>query len=229
MITKPEKIAKIKEWLLKTQMDSEIVGETLGIKESRITPQLMLKASAKLVKLARNEEEPDDRDNLKYYNVLGIEDFIPERIEKDVGRVQRKFLQKAKAKKNLSFLNSGFFNSQVKGAIVSNHLSQLPEQVNPLELVDISSKVTKLGEGAIRDTTAAPEEARYVHPSYFGVFDPYRASESLQVGLDQRVTHNTVKTKDNKFAVVVKDNDDNKNKWVKHPDLLNSAVEIPEY
>jgi len=229
VITKQEKIAKLKEWFSKTQLTASIVNETVGINASSITPLLLLKTSEKLLKINKKEIGPDDRDNLKYFSIRGVEDLVQERIEKDVGQVQRKFNNKLKQKKNLSFLNSGFFNSQVKGAFVGHALSQLPEQVNPLEIVDISSKISKLGEGAITSTTSAPDEARHVHSSYFGFLDPFKASESESVGLDYRANWNTAKTKDGKMLTIIRDNKDGKLKWISHTDLLNSTVDIPNH
>lgn len=229
MLTKQEKAKKIKEWMSTAQLDSEVVGETIGESHSNITVQLLLSASSKLIRIARQDEEEDDRDNLKFFNVLGMEDFVKENIENDAGKIQKKFLQKAKQKKNLSFLNNGFFSPQIRSVSVGNSLSQLPDQENPITWVDTSEIITKRGQGGIGSPSAAPEEARYMHPSYFGSLSPVRQVESLDVGLVYRATQNTLKTKDGKLLLRARDNKDGKEKWVDHKTLLNSVVEIPEY
>jgi DNA-directed RNA polymerase beta subunit len=227
MLTRQEKISKIKEYLSKTKIDTNVTNSTLGGSYSNISPQLMLAASSKLIKINKREVEPDDRDNLKYFQMHGVEDFIKERIDRDADKLQKKLLWKTKLKKNLDPMTPGFFTPQIRSMVIGNTIAELPEQVNPLELVD-RQMITKLGPGGISDTTAAPDEARHVHSSYFGFLDPVRTEESLNVGLTYRPTHNTIKTKDNKLMALVEDKKGNK-VWKTHEELLNSIVEIPEW
>lgn len=227
MISKQEKVQKIKQWFLKTKLDANVVNETIKVQATNVSPQVMLATSAKLIKLNKGEEEPDDRDNLKYSNFLGLEDVLKERIEKDAGRLQQKAKMKIKQKKNLSWLHSGFFTPQIKFGVVGNSLSQAVDEGNPVNLLDIATKVTKLGEGGVASTDSIPDSARQINSSYTGLYDFFRVSEDLAVGVTHRFTLNTKKGNDGKIYKLLLD----KNKkpvWVSHEEMLRSKVELPE-
>ena len=149
MITTAEKLVKLKEWLTKTKLDADVVGRTLGVQEGSITADVMLLASAKLIKVNRHEVEPDDRDNLRFSRFLGLEDYVAEHILKDAGHIQKKAAMKMQQKRNLSWLSAGFFTPQVRSTIIGNALSQNVDGINPTEHWDNSHRVTKLGPGGI--------------------------------------------------------------------------------
>lgn len=228
MTTKQEKINKLKEWLSKTQLDATVVNHTLGIAASNVSPQVMLAASAKLIKVNKGDELPDDRDNLRFSKFLGIEDYIKESIERDAGRLQKKAATKMQQKKNLSWLNASFFTPQVRSVVIGNPLTQNVDGINPLEHWDNSHRVTKLGPGGIPSIDAVPDESRQVNTSTFGFFDPLHIMESEKVGVTNYITANVVKGRDNKLYRIMKDAKTGKLKWVDHEDILNKKVLIPE-
>lgn len=227
MITKAEKVIKIKEWLNKTELDSNVTKQTLGESLPNISTKMMLLASAKLIKVNKQELPPDDRDSLKFSTFLGIEDFVKEHIEKDAGKLQKKAAQKIQQKKNLSWLQSSFFTPQIRRVIIGNTLTNNVDGINPLEHYDNSHRVTKLGDGGIPSVEAVPDESRQVNTSSFGFFDPLHISESEKVGVTNYIVNNVVKGKDNKLYRIMKDKD-GKLKWYNHEDILNSKVLIPE-
>ncbi len=149
MITKQEKVTALKGWLAKTELDPDVMNHTLGISDSSVNPTVLLEASKKLIKINRQEIEPDNRDSLLYNHFMAIEDFMKEHIEKDAGKVQNRAKMRIAQKKDLSWLQPGFFSPQIKSVIVGNSLSQNIEGHNPLDNYDVSHKVTKLGEGGI--------------------------------------------------------------------------------
>lgn len=228
-LTTEEKTSEVKQWLKKTELDPEVVSQTIGVNANHINVQVLLEASKKLIKINKLETEADNRDDLKYMTFHGFEDFIKEHIEKDAGRVQQRAKMKMQQKKDLSWLHPGFFSGQLRSIITGgSQLSQHTEGHNPIDNYDISSKVTKLGEGGIGSVEAVPDESRNVNSTYFGFFDPFRISETKTVGVDHRFAHNVIKGRDNKLYRYVLD----KNKkpvWVDHEVLLRSKVEIPEY
>jgi len=228
LITKSEKIQKVKEWLLKSELDPVVLGDTLGQRISSITPQMLLTASHKLIKVNKQEIPPDDRDSLKFSTFLGIEDFIKEKIDKDAGRLQQKAKMKIQQKKNLSWLHPSFFTPQIRSVIIGNSLTNNVDGINPLEHYDNSHRVTKLGEGGIASVDAVPEESRQVNTSSFGFFDPLHISESEKVGVTNYISHNVVKGKDNKLYRLMRNNKTGKLEWIDHETILNSKVEIPE-
>ncbi len=228
-VSPEEKKQQLKEWLSKTELDANVVGQTLGVHASSITAEVLLAASSKLIKLNKLEQEPDNRDDIRFNTFHGMEDYVTEKIMKDDLKVQQRAKMKMQQKKNLSWLHAGFFSPQIRSIVVGgSQLSQSIEGHNPIDNFDISTKVTKLGPGGIPGIDAIPDESRAVNSSYFGFLDPFRISETKTVGVDHRFAHNVIKGRDNKLYRVVLDKDKN-HVWVDHETLLNSKVEIPDF
>jgi DNA-directed RNA polymerase beta subunit len=227
MLSNPEKKSKLKQWLNQTKLDREIVKNNIGVSEDKINPAVLLASSAKLIKINKNEAEPDDRDNLKFSKFLGIEDFVEEHINRDAGKLQQKAAYKMQIKKNLGWLTPGFFSGQIRSVIIGNALANNVDGINPLEHWDNSHKVTKMGPGGIQSVDAIPPESRNVAPSSFGFFDPVHISETEKIGVTNYINHNVVKGKDNKLYRVMKTNDGLK--WMDHEDILHKQVHIPEH
>jgi hypothetical protein len=150
MTTPDEQRTQVKTWLAKAKVDPDVLSQTLNVDADHISPQLLLKASQKLIKINKLETEPDNRDDLQYANFLGLEDFVKEHIEKDAGKIQMKAKGKMQQKKDLSWLHAGFFSPQIRSIVIGgSNLAQHIEGHNPIDSYDISQKVTKLGAGGI--------------------------------------------------------------------------------
>ncbi len=228
MITKQEKIEQLKNYLDKTRLDSGVVKDTLGVATDRITPHMLLAASTKVLKVNRGEVEADDRDNLKYSDFLGMEDVIHEHISKDAGKLQSKAKMKMDQKKNLDWLHAGFFSPQIRSVIVGNSLSQNIEGINPMELMAVSHRCTKMGDGGLPSTQAIPDESRQVSGSSFGLFDVFQNVESTAIGVTNYFARNVIKGNDRKLYKLLKNNKTGKLEWVSHDKMLNSKVKIPD-
>ena len=76
-------------------LDKETTQWTLGTPYESVNPSVLLKASNKILRIARNAGDPDapdetdDRDGLQYQTVLGPADYIAERILRDGGGILR--------------------------------------------------------------------------------------------------------------------------------------------
>jgi DNA-directed RNA polymerase beta subunit len=227
--TKQEKINKLKEYFKNMKLDASVMGRTLGSPTTFVTPQIMLDASAKLLKIYGRQADPDDRDNLVFSKFMGPEDHVKEHIEHDAGKIQFKAKSKLRQKRNLSWLHAGFFSPQVKSVFVGNALSQNIEGVNPMEQYMLAHKVTKMGEGGIGSTQAIPETSREVNESQFGLLDPIQTVEANTIGVVNFFVNNTRKGADGKLYRQVIDNATNKPVWIDHQEFLSSTIEIPEY
>ena len=148
-LTKTEKISKLKQWLNLTKLDPKVTQATLGMAADSINPQLLLASSAKLIKVNKGEAKPDDRDDLRYSAFHGIEDMIDEHVRRDAGKIQQKAAYKMQMKKNLSWLTPGFFSPQIRSCVIGNPLAVNTEGINPMQLMDDSNKITKMGPGGI--------------------------------------------------------------------------------
>ena len=70
---------------------------------------------------------------------------------------------------------------------MSSGLGMPLEEINPAEIFDQGSRITRMGEGGIPSLDAVPDEARAVQPSQFGFIDFLRTPESGKVGVDLRL------------------------------------------
>jgi DNA-directed RNA polymerase beta subunit len=227
ILSKQEKVEKIKEYFSNMRMDSSVMNKTVGIPSTNITPNILIQTTAKLLKVYSREIPQDDRDNLSFSNFLGAEDYIKEHIEYDAGRIQQKAKMKLRQKRNLSWLHSGFFTPQIKSVFVGNALSQNIEGVNPMEQYMLAHKVTKMGEGGIGSTDSIPDSSRSVNESQFGLMDPIQTVEATTIGVVNFFVKNTRKGEDGKLYRLVED-PTGKKVWIDHQTLLESVVEIPE-
>jgi len=175
----------IAEEFARMELDPEVTQRTLGTAFKNMSPEVILATTKKLIALNKKEAEPDDRDSMVYQNVYGPEDLIAERFLKDKANL-RKLLWKATAKKSLDHVPAGVFNKAIQNALIGSGLGSSLEEINPAEIFDHQTRVTRMGDGGIGSLDAVPEESRSVQPSHFGFIDYLRTPESGKVGVDMR-------------------------------------------
>jgi DNA-directed RNA polymerase beta subunit len=179
------------------QLDPQITARTMGVMDTEgVTPELLLRATQKMLNVSRAEEEEDDRDNPMFSNVLSVEDFVEERIDKDAGRLARNLLFKARRGRNLKPIQRGALNPYMSGLLLNSGLAMPLEETNPLSTLEQLSRVTKLGEGGISSAESITDTARNVNNGQFGFIDPIAGPEGLNIGIDVRAAYKTFKGKD---------------------------------
>ncbi|NDE17753.1 hypothetical protein EBZ80_22775, partial [bacterium] len=209
LVYKPEpgadqltKIKAIAAEFAKTELDPEVTKRTLGKDYKNLTPEAILDITKKLIAVNRKEAESDDRDSMAFQQVFGPEDLISERFVKDKSGL-RQLLWKATAKKSLDHIPSGVFNKSIQAALIGSGLGSSLEEINPAEIFDHQTRVTRLGEGGIGSIDAVPAESRSVQPSHFGFIDYLRTPESGKVGVDMRFAAGARKLGNNLHTFVV--------------------------
>lgn len=194
---KPKKTAN--DWLRDMRMSASVNKTTLGVESERVTPDVMLAASGKLLKINRREAESDPKDSLQFQRIYGPTDYFAEHILRDAGRLGRQLLWKATNKGNLDFMQPGSLDQHVSDVFNSSKLTNMVDASSPFESVEASYKVTRIGEGGVGSTDSAPLEMRLVQPSFLGYVDPIRSVESWKVGLDAYIAKNVMKGSDGKL------------------------------
>jgi DNA-directed RNA polymerase beta subunit len=174
--TQEEKAQTLAELFHKMRLDPEVTKRTLGNPHEFLTKDAILDTTKKLIRVSRQEEQPDDRDHLAFQTLHGPEDLMSERITKDKSFL-RQLLWKASFKGNLSSIAPGVMTRQLHSTIMDTGLGQAAEEINPAELLDAQGRATRLGEGGIGSMEAVPDEARNVQPSHFAYIDPVRTPE----------------------------------------------------
>jgi len=85
LLSKQEKIDKIKQYLGDMRLDASVMNKTLGVSATHISAPLLLQTTKKLLQVYSREVAPDDRDNLVFSKFLGAEDYVKEHILHDAG------------------------------------------------------------------------------------------------------------------------------------------------
>jgi DNA-directed RNA polymerase subunit beta len=216
----------IAEEFARMEMDPEVTKRTLGEAIKNLSPDAMLKITKKLIAVNRKEAETDDRDSMAFQQVLGPEDLIAERFTKDRAMV-RQLLWKATAKKTLDHVPTGAFNKAITAALIGSGLGSSLEEINPAEIFDHQTRVTRLGEGGIGSLDAVPVESRSVQPSHFGFVDYLRTPESGKVGVDMRFARGAFKGSDGKIYTQVKNLKTGKLEYKSPQDIADIPIVFP--
>lgn len=225
-----DKQRAITEQFERTQLDPTTTAKTLGQSHDRVNARALLQAGNKILKVYNEEAPEDDRDSLEFQKLVSPEDFIQERLE--VKRHELGFKLKNKAdltsrKKVDEILPSSALTPALRSFITTSQLSQLPSQINPVEMLDSAASVTRLGEGGISDSRAVPASVRLVHSSNFGVMDPYRTPESGQIGISTRLSMGAMKDDNGNLYTPVKEVSSGKTKFVPSSEIMSTNVAFP--
>lgn len=173
--SKPKK--NVNDWVRDKLLSADVNKTTVGVESARITPELMLATSKKLLKLNRREVEPDAKDSLEFQRVYGPSDYFAEHVLRDANRLGRQLLWKATNKGNVDFMPVGALDQHVSDVFNASKAANMIDGSSPLETVEASFKVSRIGEGGIGSVDSAPTEMRLVQPSFLGYIDPVRSVE----------------------------------------------------
>lgn len=185
-----DKVDAIRRVYTSSKLDPETTQKTLGRRFEHVDPNTLLTTSQRLLDVYNKNIDLDERDNLANKRLLGVDDFIGERIKLDARNLKRKMMMKLDYGKAdiKSALPSSPFSKGIRNFLSTSALSGNPEQINPIEIIDSSARVTSMGEGGITSDRAVPIEARQLHATHAGVLDPVRTPESHRAGIDLRTT-----------------------------------------
>jgi len=189
----------IRETFAKMEVDPWVLKRNLGIESDRLTPEVILASTRKILDMGRGDQEGDDRDSLQNQKIHSVEDFLAERISMDSGREQKNNFRKALAMNKLSAVGHKLLQKQLEDSVFGSGLAILPENPNPLSAWSTTSRITKLGEGGVGSTDAIPKESRDYNASHAGYFDPAVTVESSRIGVDLNVGSRTIKGKDGRI------------------------------
>lgn len=161
----------LQQAVAKMELDEDVTATTLGMPSKTVTPQLLIRASRKLLDISRGLDQPDDREAPRFNEFLGVEDHLSERVSKDAGRAAKDLLWKLRRSRNLDRVQPGVLSSYMNSFILGSGLAAPIEETNPFQLTDQLHRITKMGQGGIQDPDAVIDEARDVNPNQLGFID----------------------------------------------------------
>lgn len=165
------------DWVREMRMSADVNKTTVGVDTDRVTPDLLLATSNKLLKINKREAEPDSKDSLQFQRIYSAPDFVAEHILRDAGRVGRQLLWKATNRGNVDFMPTGALDQHVSDVFNTSKMANMIDGSSPLEVTEATYKVTRIGEGGLSSQDSAPVEMRLVQPSFLGYIDPVSTPE----------------------------------------------------
>jgi DNA-directed RNA polymerase beta subunit len=210
------------------ELDPQVTQRTLGRAHQGLTLDAVLDITRKLVAVSRKEAEPDDRDALMFQRFVGPEDLFSERISRDKDGARRNLLWKMSGKGNLKGMPSSALNKQLMAALLTSGLGQAIEEINPAELFDKATAVSRMGEGGIPSANSIPMESRSVQPSMLGYIDPIRTPESGRVGVDTYLARGARKGKDGKLYSQFRDVRTGELSYKSPQDVADMTIAFPD-
>jgi DNA-directed RNA polymerase subunit beta' len=186
-------ISEARDLLQQVKLDPEVMKKNLGKAYKNITPEMLLETSKKILAVSRGKAEPDDRDALRYKDLIGIDDYVANSIQA-FGKV------KARSLRNMVDRNDDVklavrpnaFHWPIRGFFSRSALSQLGEQTNPVDMMRASTRSTILGEGGSLQALEGGQ-AKSVHASHVGYIDPMDTPEGAKVGVNLQLALGTMK------------------------------------
>jgi DNA-directed RNA polymerase beta subunit len=216
----------IRQAIENVEIDPDIAKQTLGQPFSKLNLDAILATADKLLKVNKGEADADDRDALHYQKVFSAEDLFPGRIKTATGLL-RSLLWKLTADGNLKRMRPGVFEKSLRGTLLDTGLGNLMEEVNPMEILDARSRITKLGEGAIGSLDAVPDESRSIQPTQLGFLDLVVTPESARAGIDTRLAINLKKDKQNRVYTRYFDPKTQQTRWLSPQQTVGRTIAYP--
>jgi len=207
--------------------DPDVMKRTLGKPYANLGLDAILDTTRKLLAVARKEADVDDRDHLAFQTVHGPEDLIAERFSRDYGGIQRGLFQRASWAGSLKHVTPNALSKQVQAALLHSGLGQALEEINPSDVFDKQSRISRLGEGGIPSLDAVPDEARAVQPSHLAFMDPARTPESFKVGIDVHIARSAMKGSDGKIYSPFTDRRTGQTVYKSPQDVADLTVAFP--
>lgn len=227
-LSSDDKAATVFQRYAEARMDPAVNKVTLGKEYRNVSPDSILDASGKILRIYKDAKEVDDRDNLDFKSLHSVEDYFKERVMLEARDIGRRVAIKAEAEPNIrKILPSAPFTKGILKFINDSPLSTVPTQTNPMEIIDAAVRVTSLGEGGISSERAIPMEARQVHVTQIGALDPIRTPESFRAGVDVRAAMKIRRDRKGNIFVPVKDVKTNREKYIRAGDLQKEVIAFP--
>jgi DNA-directed RNA polymerase subunit beta' len=180
----------------KTQISPETTKLTLGKEFNKVSPEMLLAISKRLLNTKKGDMEVDDRDSLAFKEIHSINDFVHERITKSKNDLLKKLSRNLDNKEKIShILNPKDFNKLIETEFMGAH-SDVTDQTNPVTMAINLHRTTIKREGGITDPHMITNAARSLHPSHFGYVDPVNTPEGPDIGANLYLSNGLIK--DNK-------------------------------
>ena len=188
----------------------------------------ILASTEKLLSINRGLEPTDERDSLVFKRIFTTDKLLRERIKLDAEKVRKNIVRRVARTKNLQPVHAFMMDSYMTGMLLGNPLSMPLEEINPMQLVEQSRRITGMGPGGLGSEQAITAESQNIHPSQFGFISGLEGPESIKAGVDVRVTWGTQIGDDGRLYHLINDRRAKKNRWLSPQDLDGATIAYPD-
>jgi len=179
----------VHDFFEKTVLRPDTTKITLGREASKVDGQVLQIAANKILGVSRGTHQPDDRDSLAFKEIVSVEDFLPEKIERAAKTIKSKLRNTIDLKDKLSVsevVSADLFARPIREFFTKGgSLTERPDQTNPISMMSGHRKTTLMASdlGGIKRDHSLTDEMRVVNPSHFGFLDPMHTPESERTGI----------------------------------------------
>lgn len=176
---------QIRDSFGKMKLESSVIKKTLGLNRDAIDGTVMLEALHKNINVTKNGGG-DDKENLAFKRIMTPEKLIAEGISKRMGAEMFKIRGKMNGPIRQPLketLGGPLLGAKPAEFISSSSLSRMPEEYNSLQIKQIQSDITPLGEGGITSSDMITPSVRSLHNSQLGFIDPIKSPEGANTGV----------------------------------------------
>ena len=186
-----------------TSINPETTKTTLGASSDRVTPELFLSASRKLLAVVRKDVPSDERDSLIFKKLYSIDDLLNAHFEARKEAIGRGIKYRLDTKtKPREILSADTFTKPILEFFYKGELSSTPTQTNPIDMATEHEKTTIMGTGGVRSEHAITDRMRDVHPSHMGFLDAVATTEG-KPGINLNLSAGIEKNKKGELTTVV--------------------------
>lgn len=201
-----EKIQAIKEHKSNAVMEPHVNRNTIGHDSPFVSHETLLHAAKRMIEINKSGvRDYDDRNHLGYKKIVGLEDFVSERIKHVMDSVKPRINNYIVKQKDLdSILPSWYMTHGMRDFLLKSEAKTLATTYNPIDILDKRGRVSMVGEGGISDEKNIPMGARQLHVSHFGILDPVLTKESSEhSGIDVRAAMGAHRDEEGKLYTLV--------------------------
>lgn len=171
----------------KTVLRPDTTKITLGKAAEKVDGSVLTIAANKILGVSRGTLKPDDRDSLAFKEIVSVEDFIPEKIERAARAIKSKLRNTIDIKNSVpEVLSADLFARPVREFFTQGgSLTERSDQTNPIQMMSGHRKTTLMASdlGGIKKEHSITDEMRVINPSHFGFLDPMHTPESERTGI----------------------------------------------
>lgn len=170
-----------------TQLRPDTTKTTLGKPFDKVNGQVLAIAAKKILGVSRGTEVPDDRDSLAFKEVVSVEDFLPEKVQRNSRTIKARLRNNIDTKETIGeILSPDLFNRPIHEFFTKGgSVAERSDQTNPVQMLSAHRKTTLMSKelGGIKTDNQLTTEMRVVNPSHFGFLDPAHTPESERTGI----------------------------------------------